>query len=166
MRMPAMRMASILSSAPPLPPAMIAPAWPMRLPGGATAPIAELPLWELLNVTNEDIIEATAAKADQFKPPDQETEYSDINYNILGVKRNASEKEIKSAFRNCPRATELVTAIQRMPARLAASTPAGASSKRRPSDVWSDAYRHWLKGQDCLLSGAQSTKGPTDWHSP
>ena len=37
------------------------------------------------NVTNEDIIEATAAKADQFKPPDQETEYSDINYNILGA---------------------------------------------------------------------------------
>jgi D-alanyl-D-alanine carboxypeptidase len=37
------------------------------------------------NVTNEDIIEATAAKADQFKPPDQETEYSDTNYNILGA---------------------------------------------------------------------------------
>jgi D-alanyl-D-alanine carboxypeptidase len=39
----------------------------------------------LQNVTNEDIIEATAAKADQFKPPDQETEYSDTNYNILGA---------------------------------------------------------------------------------
>jgi D-alanyl-D-alanine carboxypeptidase len=37
------------------------------------------------NVTNEGIIEATAAKADQFKPPDQETEYSDTNYNILGA---------------------------------------------------------------------------------
>jgi D-alanyl-D-alanine carboxypeptidase len=37
------------------------------------------------DVTNEDIIEATAAKADQFKPPDQETEYSDTNYNILGA---------------------------------------------------------------------------------
>ena len=37
------------------------------------------------NVTNEDIIEATAAKADQFEPPDWETEYSDTNYNILGA---------------------------------------------------------------------------------
>jgi D-alanyl-D-alanine carboxypeptidase len=37
------------------------------------------------NVTNEDIIEATAAKADQFEPPDQETKYSDTNYNILGA---------------------------------------------------------------------------------
>ena len=37
------------------------------------------------DVTNEDIIEATAAKADQFEPPDQETEYSDTNYNILGA---------------------------------------------------------------------------------
>ncbi len=37
------------------------------------------------NVTNEDIIEATAAKADQFEPPDQKTEYSDTNYNILGA---------------------------------------------------------------------------------
>lgn len=39
----------------------------------------------LQNVTNEDIIEATAAKADQFEPPDQQTEYSDTNYNILGA---------------------------------------------------------------------------------
>jgi D-alanyl-D-alanine carboxypeptidase len=37
------------------------------------------------NVTNEDIIEATAAKADQFEPPDQETKYTDTNYNILGA---------------------------------------------------------------------------------
>lgn len=37
------------------------------------------------NVTNEDIIEATAAKADQFEPPDRKTEYSDTNYNILGA---------------------------------------------------------------------------------
>ena len=37
------------------------------------------------NVTNEDIIEATAAKADQFEPPDQETVYMDTNYNILGA---------------------------------------------------------------------------------
>ena len=37
------------------------------------------------NVTNEDIINATAAKADQFEPPDQKTEYSDTNYNILGA---------------------------------------------------------------------------------
>jgi glutamate/tyrosine decarboxylase-like PLP-dependent enzyme len=29
----------------------------VRLPGGATAPIAELPLWELLNVTNEDTLD-------------------------------------------------------------------------------------------------------------
>ena len=35
---PALRSASILSSAPPLPPAMIAPAWPMRRPGGARLP--------------------------------------------------------------------------------------------------------------------------------
>jgi len=36
-------------------------------------------------VTNEDIIEAAAAKADQFEPPDQETKYTDTNYNILGA---------------------------------------------------------------------------------
>jgi D-alanyl-D-alanine carboxypeptidase len=39
----------------------------------------------LENLTNEDIIEATAAKADQFEPPDQETVYTDTNYNILGA---------------------------------------------------------------------------------
>jgi D-alanyl-D-alanine carboxypeptidase len=39
----------------------------------------------LENVTNEDIIEATAAKADRFEPPDQETVYTDTNYNILGA---------------------------------------------------------------------------------
>jgi D-alanyl-D-alanine carboxypeptidase len=39
----------------------------------------------LENVTNEDIIEAAAAKADQFEPPDQETRYTDTNYNILGA---------------------------------------------------------------------------------
>jgi D-alanyl-D-alanine carboxypeptidase len=37
------------------------------------------------NVTNEDIIEAAAAEADQFEPPDQETKYTDTNYNILGA---------------------------------------------------------------------------------
>ena len=36
--MPADFMASILSSAPPLPPETMAPAWPMRLPGGAVTP--------------------------------------------------------------------------------------------------------------------------------
>ena len=36
--MPALRMASILSAAPPLPPEMMAPAWPMRRPGGAVRP--------------------------------------------------------------------------------------------------------------------------------
>src|ERR1700734_2266263 len=35
---PADSMAAILESAPPLPPAMIAPAWPMRRPGGAVRP--------------------------------------------------------------------------------------------------------------------------------
>ena len=35
---PALRNASILSPAPPLPPAMIAPAWPIRRPGGAVLP--------------------------------------------------------------------------------------------------------------------------------
>lgn len=39
----------------------------------------------LEDVTNEDIIEAVAAKADQFEPPDQETKYTDTNYNILGA---------------------------------------------------------------------------------
>jgi D-alanyl-D-alanine carboxypeptidase len=39
----------------------------------------------LEDVTNEDIIEAAAAKADQFEPPDQETKYTDTNYNILGA---------------------------------------------------------------------------------
>jgi D-alanyl-D-alanine carboxypeptidase len=39
----------------------------------------------LENLTNEDIIEATAAKADQFEPPDQKTVYTDTNYNILGA---------------------------------------------------------------------------------
>ena len=36
--MPAASMAAILSSAPPLPPEMMAPAWPMRRPGGAVRP--------------------------------------------------------------------------------------------------------------------------------
>ncbi len=36
--MPAERMASVLSPAPPLPPLMMAPAWPMRRPGGAVTP--------------------------------------------------------------------------------------------------------------------------------
>ncbi|GJE08910.1 hypothetical protein AOPFMNJM_4258 [Methylobacterium jeotgali] len=36
--MPASSMAAILSSAPPLPPEMIAPACPMRRPGGAVRP--------------------------------------------------------------------------------------------------------------------------------
>ena len=36
--MPAARIASILSSAPPRPPATMAPAWPMRRPGGAVRP--------------------------------------------------------------------------------------------------------------------------------
>src|SRR5262245_34690907 len=35
---PAASMAAILDSASPLPPAMIAPAWPMRRPGGAVRP--------------------------------------------------------------------------------------------------------------------------------
>jgi D-alanyl-D-alanine carboxypeptidase len=39
----------------------------------------------LQSVTNEDIIEAAAAKADQFEPPDRETKYTDTNYNILGA---------------------------------------------------------------------------------
>ena len=36
--MPARFMASILDSAPPLPPEMMAPAWPMRRPAGAVRP--------------------------------------------------------------------------------------------------------------------------------
>ena len=39
----------------------------------------------LESVTNEDIIEAAAAEAEQFEPPDQETKYTDTNYNILGA---------------------------------------------------------------------------------
>jgi D-alanyl-D-alanine carboxypeptidase len=39
----------------------------------------------LESVTNEDIIEAAAAEADQFEPLDQETKYTDTNYNILGA---------------------------------------------------------------------------------
>src|SRR6201995_5327948 len=37
-RMPAAFIASILLSAPPLPPEMMAPPWPMRRPGGAVTP--------------------------------------------------------------------------------------------------------------------------------
>ena len=37
------------------------------------------------NLTNEDIIEAAAAKSDQFEAPDQETKYTDTNYTILGA---------------------------------------------------------------------------------
>src|SRR3954469_9053402 len=37
-RIPAAFIASILLSAPPLPPEIIAPAWPMRRPGGAVTP--------------------------------------------------------------------------------------------------------------------------------
>src|SRR6185437_6276853 len=37
-RIPAERIASIFESAPPLPPEMIAPAWPIRRPGGAVTP--------------------------------------------------------------------------------------------------------------------------------
>src|ERR1700709_231120 len=36
--MPAARMASVLDPASPLPPEMIAPAWPIRRPGGAVTP--------------------------------------------------------------------------------------------------------------------------------
>jgi LssY C-terminus len=50
-----------------------------------------------------------------------------------GERSSANESTIKSAMSNCSRATELVTARQRMPARLAASTPAGASSIARHS---------------------------------
>src|SRR5918998_4685939 len=35
------------------------------------------------NISSEDIIEGAASKADQFEPPDQETKYTDTNYNIL-----------------------------------------------------------------------------------
>src|SRR5581483_1414666 len=38
MRIPAAFIASIFSFAVPLPPEMIAPAWPMRFPGGAVCP--------------------------------------------------------------------------------------------------------------------------------
>jgi D-alanyl-D-alanine carboxypeptidase len=39
----------------------------------------------LEQVTNEDVIEAAASKADQFEPPDQETKYNNTNYNILAA---------------------------------------------------------------------------------
>jgi D-alanyl-D-alanine carboxypeptidase len=49
----------------------------------------------LENVTNEDIIRATAARADQFEPPDEETKYTDTNYNILGaILEKVSGKDI------------------------------------------------------------------------
>ena len=49
----------------------------------------------LENVTNEDIIRATAAKAEQFEPPDEETKYTDTNYNILGaILEKVSGKDI------------------------------------------------------------------------
>jgi hypothetical protein len=41
--MPASLSAAILSAAAPLPPLMIAPAWPMRLPGGAVWPPMKAP---------------------------------------------------------------------------------------------------------------------------
>jgi hypothetical protein len=50
-----------------------------------------------------------------------------------GERSSDNESTIKSAMSNWSRATELVTARQRMPARLAASTPAGASSIARHS---------------------------------
>ncbi len=37
----------------------------------------------LEDISSEDIIEAAASKADQFEPPDQETKYTDTNYNLL-----------------------------------------------------------------------------------
>jgi D-alanyl-D-alanine carboxypeptidase len=39
----------------------------------------------LEQMTNEDVIEAAASKADQFEPPDQETKYNNTNYNILAA---------------------------------------------------------------------------------
>ena len=49
----------------------------------------------LENVTNEDIFRATAAKAEQFQPPDEETKYTDTNYNILGaILEKVSGKDI------------------------------------------------------------------------
>lgn len=39
----------------------------------------------LEQMTNEDVIKAAASKADQFEPPDQETKYTNTNYNILGA---------------------------------------------------------------------------------
>src|SRR5215213_6658010 len=39
----------------------------------------------LEQVTNEDVIKAAASKVDQFEPPNQETKYSNTNYNILGA---------------------------------------------------------------------------------
>jgi D-alanyl-D-alanine carboxypeptidase len=39
----------------------------------------------LEQVTNEDVIKAAASKVDQFEPPDQETKYTNTNYNILGA---------------------------------------------------------------------------------
>jgi len=39
----------------------------------------------LEQVTNEDVIKAAASKVDQFEPPDQETKYTNTNYNILSA---------------------------------------------------------------------------------
>ena len=36
------------------------------------------------NITPEDMIEAAAARADEFEPPDQKTEYNNLNYVMLG----------------------------------------------------------------------------------
>lgn len=36
------------------------------------------------NITPEDMIEAAAARADEFEPPDQKTEYNNLNFVMLG----------------------------------------------------------------------------------
>src|SRR6202035_5285636 len=62
--MPADSMAAILESAPPLPPAMMAPAWPMRRPGGAVRPAMKPTIGFLLQKRRSVLFRRAADLAD------------------------------------------------------------------------------------------------------
>jgi D-alanyl-D-alanine carboxypeptidase len=98
------------------------------------------------NVTNEDIIEATAAKADQFEPPHRETEYSDTNYNILGaILEKASGNDI---------ATQLDQSI---------ISPLGLENTYYPADDELPGDLHGYGLERNLYENVKLQAGPRRW---
>ena len=113
------------------------------------------------NVTNEDIIEATAAKADLFKPLDQEMEYSDTNYNILGaILAKVSGNDIATSSIRASSPTGVGTSTRpttSCPATCTATawTQRAENSKTRPSST-----PHHRTGRGAMISGHV---GPGVW---